>query len=84
MAKKLRTNGSVCQCDADFYNNVGHDMTLDEWIEGLNGDERNMLCVADGWKAGAEAMLDALVDRGFISEDYAPIARRKTLDIIGE
>jgi hypothetical protein len=58
-------------------------MTIDEWLETIPEDERDMLCVTDGWKAGASAMIDALIDRGFISDDYADLARRETLDIIG-
>ena len=60
-------------------------MTVDKWIESIPDDEREALCVADGWKAGATAMLEALIDRGFISDKYySELARRETKDIIGD
>lgn len=38
----------------------------------------------DAFIAGAKAMLDALVDRGFIHQAYAEHARKETEDIHGE
>lgn len=59
-------------------------MTIDEWLEKIPDDERETLCFADGWRAGASAMLDALIDRGFITGPYEQDARRETMDISGE
>lgn len=56
-------------------------MTIDEWLELIPEDERETLCFADGWKAGATAMIEALIDRGFIG--YPDKAKDETKDIIG-
>lgn len=34
--------------------------TIDDWINSLPEDERETMCVADAWKAGARAMLNAI------------------------
>lgn len=57
-------------------------MTIDEWINGLPEDERESLCVADGWKAGAQAMLDAIMDRGYIGDNYLEDAKKAVSDIL--
>ena len=41
-------------------------MTLDEWLATYTYEDKECLCVADGWNAGAKAMLDFLLDRGFV------------------
>lgn len=56
-------------------------MTLEEWLEQLPDDERETLCPAEAWRAGAGAMIDALIDRGYISLDYAMLAREGVRDI---
>lgn len=56
-------------------------MTLEEWLEQLPDDERETLCAADAWCAGAGAMIDALIDRGYIHLDYAMLAREGVADI---
>ena len=38
--------------------------------------------MADGWKAGAKAMFEALVDRGYISDDYCERAKKGVSDIL--
>lgn len=59
-------------------------MTLDEWLETIPEDERETLCVADGWKAGATAMLNELIKWGYIAEGYEGTARKEVEDILGE
>ena len=59
-------------------------MTLDEWLETIPEDERDTLCVADGWKAGANAMFNELIKFGFIAEGYERTARKEVKDILGE
>jgi len=56
-------------------------MTFDEWVYQLPDDELECLCPADAWRAGALAMIDALIDRGYISLDYAMLAREDVADI---
>jgi len=51
-------------------------MTFADWIDSLPDDEREALCAADAWKAGAAAMLNELIDQGFISKEYAEDARK--------
>ena len=43
-------------------------MTLDEWVLGLPEDDREGLCVADGWRAGAEEMLLQLKKDGLLDK----------------
>ena len=59
-------------------------MTLDDWLDTIPEDERETLCIADAWKAGASAMLEALIDRGYISMDFEYLARAEVQDILGE
>ena len=56
-------------------------MTLEEWLEQLPDDERETLCVADGWRAGAEALFSALVDRGYIDMNHVEEAKKRVVDI---
>ena len=44
-------------------------MTLDKWILSLSEDDREGLCVADGWRAGAEAMLMQLKEDGLVDKN---------------
>ncbi len=44
-------------------------MTLDEWIVGMPEEDREGLCAADGWRAGAEAMLLRLKAEGLVDKD---------------
>ena len=41
-------------------------MTLDDWLNGFPEDEKDTISGLEFWRAGAKAMLDALVERGFI------------------
>jgi len=43
-------------------------MTFSDWIDSLPEDERETLCAYDAWKEGARQMLNALVERGYISD----------------
>ena len=56
-------------------------MTLDEWINSIPEDERDLICASDAWKAGAAAMLEALIERGHIGQRYVEEARLGTADI---
>ena len=56
-------------------------MTFSEWLDSLPDDEREALACCDAWNAGAIAMLDALVERGFISSAYIEDAKKATADI---
>ena len=56
-------------------------MTFSEWLDSLPDDEREALTFCDAWSAGAIAMLDALVERGFISSAYIEDAKKATADI---
>lgn len=56
-------------------------MTYEDWLDQLPEDELEALCPADAWRAGAGAMIDALIDRGYISLDYAMLAREGVADI---
>ena len=57
-------------------------MTLNEWIDSIPEDERDLISTSDGWKAGATAMLEALIERGHIGQRYVEEARLGTADII--
>lgn len=57
-------------------------MTIDDWLDQMPEDEREALCVADGWRAGAEAMFFALLDHGYIDPRYADDARTGVTDIL--
>ena len=59
-------------------------MTIDNWLEQFSEDDRETLCITDAWKAGAKAMIDALIDRGYIGWDYKDVAKNGVLDIIGD
>lgn len=59
-------------------------MTLDDWLNTIPEDERDTLTITEIWKAGATAMLEALIDRGYIGMDYEALARHEVQDIIGE
>ena len=56
-------------------------MTFSDWLGSLPDDEREALACSDAWSAGAIAMLDALVERGFISSAYIADAKKATSDI---
>jgi hypothetical protein len=56
--------------------------TLDDWIASLPDDEWNALCTTDAWVAGAQSMLDALIDKGFISQEYEADARAAVVAIL--
>jgi len=56
-------------------------MTFSEWLDSLPDDEREALACCDAWNAGAIAMLDALVERGFISSAYIEDAKKAMADI---
>ena len=59
-------------------------MTFDEWIDQFPDDEKESVCLLDSWRAGARAMVDALVERGFIGCQYADLAKERTAEISGE
>lgn len=42
-------------------------MTFDDWLDGVPEDERRALTLADAWNACAEALLETLVERGYIA-----------------
>ena len=56
-------------------------MTFSDWLDSLPDDEREALFHCEAWNAGAIAMLDALVERGFISSAYIEDAKKATADI---
>lgn len=56
-------------------------MTFSDWLGSLPDDEREALACCDAWNASATAMLDALVERGFISSAYIEDAKKATADI---
>jgi hypothetical protein len=49
-------------------------MTFSDWIDSLTDDERETLCAYDAWKEGARQILNALVERGYISEQTMKLA----------
>lgn len=57
-------------------------MNFEDWINSLDEDTREHLCTYDTWRAGAESMIDTLIERGFISVEYAARARAATLDVL--
>lgn len=42
---------------------------FDEWLSGMDDDERGLISTADAFEAGARAMFAALVGRGYIDDD---------------
>jgi hypothetical protein len=58
-------------------------MNIDEWLNTLSEEDINTLCIVEAWRAGAIAMQNALIDKGFISREYEELAREDTKDIIG-
>lgn len=41
-------------------------MTFTEWFDSFSNDDQDSLSTRDAWKAGAEAVFEALVSRGYI------------------
>lgn len=60
-------------------------MTYEEWEAraGISPVSPEAAHAEDAYMAGAAAMLETLIDRGYIAADYADIARKGVADLTG-
>jgi hypothetical protein len=56
-------------------------MNFRQWIQSDGNFDRAFLDLEDAWNAGASAMFDALVQRGYLASDAVSAAVRGTGDV---
>lgn len=55
-------------------------MSFEEWLEQFSDEEREQLCIAEAWNAGAWATFNLLVESGYISRGYDDTALQQLKD----
>lgn len=59
-------------------------MKFNDWVRALPEEIRTTLTISEAWNAGALAMLETLINLGYVNEGYAEKARNDVQDLLGD